>query len=170
MINIFTDGSTINNGKKNAIGGIGVYIPELNYKLSLPFLNDIPTNQKCELLAISKALEYIFLEKINKKINCDNVNIYSDSEYSINVCTKWINLWKKKKWKTTTGKEVKNLCFIKNIDIILNLLKKNNIKIYFYHVKSHQIEPRKKTKQYFIWQGNFIADKLSKMGKNYLIK
>ena len=32
MIDIFTDGSTINNGKKNALGGIGVYIPKYKYK------------------------------------------------------------------------------------------------------------------------------------------
>ena len=169
MINIFTDGSTINNGKKNAIGGIGVYIPEINYKLSLPILDDIATNQKCELLAISKALEHIFILKIHKRLNYKNINLYTDSEYSINVCTKWINLWKKKNWKTTNGKNVKNLFFFKKIYIIINLFKKNKININFYHVKSHQNKPSKKSKEYFLWEGNKIADKLAKIGKNYLI-
>jgi len=49
---IFTDGSTINNGKKNAIGGIGVYIPKqdgieewsLSYSLISKNENPSPIN------------------------------------------------------------------------------------------------------------------------------
>ena len=40
MIDIFTDGSTINNGKKNALGGIGVYIPNININYLTIFIRN----------------------------------------------------------------------------------------------------------------------------------
>ena len=170
MIDIFTDGSTINNGKKNALGGIGVYIPKYKYNLSLPFLLETPTNQKCELYAIIKALEYILLLKIENKLRDKNITIYTDSEYSINVCTKWISLWKFKKWITTEGKPVKNIYLIKNIDYILNLLKIKQIKLFFKHIRSHQDKPNKKDLDYKIWEGNNIVDVLAKNGTTIICK
>ena len=54
---VYTDGSTFNNGKKNAIGGIGVYFPHKKLdNISEPFTDDLATNNKCELEACRQAL------------------------------------------------------------------------------------------------------------------
>ena len=154
---IFTDGSCINNGKKNAYGGMGVYFgknDKRNY--SMP-QTKIPSNQKGELVAILKALELSRLP---------NVIIYTDSKYSISCVEKWIHDWKKtnsdpKLWKNSRGKFVKHSEIIAQIDT----LKKLKESVEFRHVNSHQAEPIDKNSQkYFIWYGNDKADKLAKIG------
>jgi ribonuclease HI len=169
-INIFTDGSAINNGKKNASGGIGVYIVELNYKLSLPYFIELATNQRCELYAIIKALEtYLSVKLKNNKIP-NKVIIYSDSMYCINVCTKWIPGWKKQDWKTSEKEDVKNVCLIKQIDKIQQLCFIKGITVEYQFVSSHKDEPRdKKSREHFLWKGNDMVDKLAKSASsNYL--
>ena len=54
---VYTDGSCRNNGKKNAIAGIGVYIENI-CKISEPIVGR-QTNQRAELFAILKALQII---------------------------------------------------------------------------------------------------------------
>ena len=48
----------------------------------------------------------------------------------------WGKNWKFNNWKTSNGKDVKNLDLIKNLH---NLVKSKNVK--FYHIRSHQKEP-----------------------------
>lgn len=78
-IHIYTDGSTFNNGKKNATGGYGVFfacdIPNISRRLSTGKI----TNNVAELQAIHDALEYIYSNKIKDTI------IHYDSEYAADV-------------------------------------------------------------------------------------
>ena len=167
MVNIFTDGSTFNNGKKNASGGIGLYIPYLEYELSMPFLLEIPTNQKTELYAIQKGLEVYLTYCMRKQKLTDEekeVLLYTDSEYSIKSLTQWISGWKKSGWVSSKKEPVKNLEFIKPIDYILGLYDKKNIIVKFIHINSHQKEPQKGTKEHEIWKGNDKVDKLAVKG------
>jgi len=167
MVKIFTDGSTFNNGKKNASGGIGLFIPYLEYELSMPFLLEVPTNQKTELYAIQKGLE-VYLTYCMRKSNLSDeekeVLLYTDSEYSIKSLTQWISGWKKSGWVSSKKEPVKNLEFIKPIDFILGLYGKKGINVKFVHINSHQKEPRKDSAEYEIWKGNDKVDRLAVKG------
>lgn len=124
-INIYTDGACINNGKKTAKAGIGIYISD-DFTVSEK-LKGLPTNQRAELYAILKALQVINISDYSK------INIYTDSMYSINCITKWVKSWKKNGWKDSKKKDVKNKDLIDNIDKIYS--KYNHI--YFNHVEAH---------------------------------
>jgi ribonuclease HI len=140
---VYTDGSCPNNGMPGANGGIGIHFSSKN-KIKFDDISeqiniDNVTNNIAELLAIKRVLE------ITKHI--DKVKIYTDSKYSINVITKWYDLW------------VKNglLSNKKNLDIIIpicNLYKKNN-NVELIHIRSHS------GKQDIHSIGNSIADKLA---------
>ena len=90
-VNVFTDGSSINNGKKNMYhsGGIGVYIEDTKEEISEKVLGKI-TNNICELKACILAIKSILKRNGNYSIN-----IYTDSEYVINSITKWAFNWEK---------------------------------------------------------------------------
>ena len=157
-IYIYTDGSAINNGKKNAIGGYGVYFPkypDLNVSEPYKFPNSIPTNQKTELYAIYIAL--LQSMKIKNIKDC-NIHIYSDSSYSINCITKWIPTWIKNNWKKADNTVVKNIELLKIIWIAFNNLKSNCKDIKFHHINSHT----GKKDEHSI--GNDVADKFANAG------
>jgi ribonuclease HI len=82
-ITIYTDGACSNNGKKNAVAGIGVYFGENdNRNLSQKLNSSLKqTNNVAELTAILKAYEII------QSQNYDIINIYTDSEYALKCCT-----------------------------------------------------------------------------------
>ena len=164
VLHIFTDGSTINNGKPDARGGIGVYIVELNYRLGLSYLVEPPTNQRCELYAILRALE-VYLSYYMIEGGEKDVCVYSDSMYAINALTKWVDDWRKRGWKTAGKEPVKNLWIIQQIDYLQQLYNKLGIKIKYKFVKAHRNAPKNKaTEEYFEWEGNDIVDKLAKKG------
>lgn len=158
-IEIFTDGSTINNGKKNASGGIGVYFgknDERNISKKVIYSKKSVTNNICELLAIKLGIEKILETTSNEKLKTTNIIIYSDSEYSINCITKWSKNWEKNNWKGSNGKPVKNKELIKyNYDYY------KKYKIKFKHIRSHTKAPTD-TAKYKLWYGNEMADKLAR--------
>ena len=83
---IFTDGACVNNGKRNAKGGVGIYYQDsVKPNVSICLKGSKPTNNKAELTAIKMAIE-----------SCeddDEIIIYTDSEYAINCTTKWAPGW-----------------------------------------------------------------------------
>lgn len=109
---IYTDGACPNNGKKNAIGGCGVYIPDENIRISKKLdKTDKQTNNVAELTAVSLALKY----------SDENTTIVTDSEYVIKCCTYYGGKIKKKKPNYELVKSIYPQC--------------KNIK--FLHVNSH---------------------------------
>ena len=178
----FTDGSTLGNGGRNAIGGIGVYFPEqlnlksvaLNYA---KFVIENPslelkgaTNNITELLAISIAIQML-TGKFKKEHPEDNISrlriiLYSDSEYSINCITKWASSWEKNGWKKKGGKKTDRE--IKNLELIKKLYKAYTTqRIKFVHINSHLKEPsNRNTVEWRLWHGNDMADRLAKQGAN----
>ncbi len=82
-----------------------------------------PTNNRAELLAILNLI--VDFPKLD-------LNIYSDSMYSINAITVWSNKWKRNGWKTSKNLPVENRDFIERI---INLV--SNRYIQFHHVKAH---------------------------------
>jgi ribonuclease HI len=157
-INVYCDGSAINNGKKNASGGIGVYFGVNSpHNISEPFLLEKPTNQKTELYAMIRTMQ--ILEKImsyNKHIKYD-IHIYTDSEYVINCIKKWIPKWVKNNWFKYDGKCVKNVDFLKTL---YELYCRNKHSYKISHVESHT---SKRGHQY---EGNMHADRLAVNGSH----
>lgn len=162
---------------------------------TMSFINYDPTNIRAEGLAIVYALIYIKFIKINIIDTNDLVNhfntfqfnknklefkeynipketngytfyqIITDSEFWINVITKWSNNWIKQKKIL----EKKNIDIIYYINILLNELLDNNIIIHFKFVRGHADTKKNndsKTEKYTIYQkGNIIADKLANIAK-----
>lgn len=153
IIICFTDGSCINNGKKDAVGGYGGYFPyhqELNFSSKISS-ETIATNNIAELLAILEAIRSVDLDHIEK------VLIYTDSKYCFKIFTDWIFTW----IRNNKINKYKNCALIQEIYSYIKNPKYKD-KIQFFHCLSHQKEPQNKISlEYFIWKGNFEADKLA---------
>ena len=109
---VFTDGSTKNNGKKNNVGGWGVFI--MRNLVTFEFKGKVidATNQKSELMAINEAL------KIIKGLNLSElpeIKIYSDSMYSINSISNWAFKQKENNWIGSNGNIIANFELIYNL-------------------------------------------------------
>jgi ribonuclease HI len=157
-VNIFTDGSSLNNGQKNKYqaGGMGVYIEDTEECISEKLEGKI-TNNIAELKAC-----IIGINNVIKRTPIPHMNIYCDSEYVVNSITKWAINWSKNNWQKY-DKFKKTKCDIKNKDIIVELYNLyNTYSIEFIHTKAHGVEPTcKNSKPYKIWYGNHMADKLA---------
>lgn len=158
---------------------------------TMTFINYDPTNIRAEGLAIVYALMYlkfVIIDNINKenlvnhfntfqfnnnklefveyKIPVDTTNytlyqIVTDSEFWINVITKWSNNW----IKQNKILEKKNIDIIYYINILLNDLLNNNIIIHFKFVRGHSDKKNKDEKFTIFQKGNIIADKLANIAK-----
>lgn len=73
VLAIYTDGSTIGNGKKNATGGYGVFFgkPDIP-NISVPLKSGKVTNNIAELKAIIDALKYISSHNVKAVIHYDS--------------------------------------------------------------------------------------------------
>jgi len=133
--------------------GYAVHFPNKEYNdIAKPFTMLPKTNQRAELYAIYKGIK-----KINKDKPNENIEVYTDSEYSIKSLTLWIKKWKENNWIGSTGKAVMNQDIIRKID---NLIEKHKGGIKFIHVKAHT------GKQDFNSIHNNITDELAKQGAN----
>jgi ribonuclease HI len=149
-IKVFTDGSSCIKSKKC---GYGVYYPDGEFQnVSEKFTNK-GTNQRAELYAIYSALNTI----VNSNDEYKNINIYTDSKYSIGCVTNWLKNWKANNWKTSNGRDVLNQDIIKPID---ELMTKCKGKIKFHHVRAHTGRDDENSKS------NAIVDQLAKDGAN----
>ena len=169
IFKIFIDGSNTNQSKtfkskENRRGGIGIYHPDSNTKIAEPFILENPTNIRAEWCAAIRALEWVReitekhgLEK-QKKIK---VILYCDCQNIIDSMTKWLSGWKKKNWKKSDGNNVLNKELIVKMD---NLISNRLPLTTFVKVKAHQKKPSDQ-KMIWLWQGNFIADKLADEGR-----
>lgn len=163
---IFTDGSYKNNGQEMN-SGFAVYLGKECINVKELYTNK--TNNQCELAAVDVAFK-IILKYYKKVIQYRKpINIVSDSEYTIKACSEWIKKWKENDWKTSNGGDVKNRELIESIDNSMNKIRilngqlstENQIQVKFVHIKSHQEASKQGTYQYFIWEGNLIADALA---------
>lgn len=123
QIVIYTDGS-----HKNNYGGWG-FVVTYNQKVIAEHYGAVVaypgTNNQGELNAIYSALNMYPEVSV----------IYSDSMYSINIFTQWINGWRNKGWRKSDGQPIKNQELIILID---QLLQQHNQPVIFNHVRAHQ--------------------------------
>jgi ribonuclease HI len=132
-MDIFCDGACTRNGKRFAKAGFGLYVLVNNAiyaEVSEPLFDDEPqTNQRAELRALERALEYA--------VECPEhiyVRIYTDSEYSMDCITKWAFDWRRRGWIKSDGKDVQHK------DIIANAFRQwlsVNTRTTIEHVRAH---------------------------------
>ena len=141
-IKIYTDGSCLGNPGP---GGWAAIILEDNLKKELIGREKHTTNNRMELTAAIKALEYCNKNKDEQK-SLKIIKIYTDSIYVKEGITNWINNWEKNNWKTADKKNVKNVDLWKSLK---ELIKSNQVE--WFWVKGHSDNPL-----------NDLADKLAK--------
>jgi ribonuclease HI len=141
-IKIYTDGACVGNPGP---GGWAAIILLENEKKELFGGEKLTTNNRMELMAAIKALEYCF-EQEKEQPSLKLIRIFTDSTYVKEGITVWINNWEKNDWKTSDKKNVKNVDLWKRLK---ELVKSNQIE--WNWVKGHSEDPM-----------NDLADKLAK--------
>ena len=106
-VEIFTDGACSGNPGS---GGWGAILRYDNVEKELSGFSKHTTNNRMELLAAISALESLELPS--------KVVLTTDSTYVKDGITKWIHNWKKRGWKTSNRKPVKNSELWKRLDIV----------------------------------------------------
>ena len=104
-IKIYTDGACTGNPGP---GGWAAIILKKNEKKEIFGGEKLTTNNRMELTAAIKALEYCNNQE-QKQRSLKNVKIFTDSTYVKDGITVWINNWEKNNWKTSDKKNVKNI-------------------------------------------------------------
>ncbi|KAK5635242.1 hypothetical protein RRF57_010954 [Xylaria bambusicola] len=146
VLRIFTDGSSLANGRAGATAGVGVFFGEDDERNVSERLGGEPqTNQRAELTAVLRALE---LSKKDAKIR-----IFTDSKYTIDCATNWYRSWEKNDWKKSNGVEVLNQDLVKQIRVLIDKRDKAGFETLFQWVKGHSTNV-----------GNVAADRLAVAG------
>lgn len=146
---VYTDGSTINNGKKNARGGYGVFFSDPTISPISKRLTGKVTNNIAELTAL--------IEGFKQAILCHDrfakITVFTDSEYSFLAITerydKWVKAGWKSHWKGKTT-EIKNQALIEKAHQLYH-----ESKVKLLHVRAHTGKKDRHSR------GNEIADKLA---------
>ena len=141
-IKIYTDGACIGNPGP---GGWASIIFFENKKKELYGGEKLTTNNRMELMAAIKALEYCEIQE-EKQPSLEHIKIFTDSNYLKEGITVWINNWEKNNWKTSDKKNVKNVDLWKKLK---DLTKSKQIE--WNWIKGHSDNPM-----------NELADKLAK--------
>ena len=144
---VYTDGSCINNGRKNAMGGIGIYFGENDSRnVSRKLEVEKPTNNIAELTAIYDT--YKIIENDIKEGK--NIMIITDSSYSIMCLTSYGKKNEKNNWSND----------IKNKELVRKTyeLYKDVANVRFKHINSHTDNKDIHS------MGNDGADKLANKG------
>lgn len=153
---VFTDGCSLQNGRKNCRAGWAVYFgPDHPFNTKGEIYAN-PSNQHAELYAIYKAL--LNANKLHQVDKGLQFVIVTDSQYSIDCLTKWAFGWKKNGFKTKRGDPVKHSKLIKDaLELICSL------PVSFRHVPSHRGPPsREAVDLYAYWLGNHTVDKMAR--------
>lgn len=124
-IELYTDGSCHTELK---IGGWAVIILIKDTKVLLHGTVENTSHNRMELTAVLKAFEYLRTQAVN----FDKLNVYSDSQYVVNICERKEKL-KKKNFLTNKGTA------IQNSDIVQRLIEFiETHEVTFIKVKAHQ--------------------------------
>jgi len=141
-VKIYIDGACVGNPGP---GGWAVIILLNNEKKEIFGGEKLTTNNRMELTAAIKALEYCS-EQDAKQKSLKHIKIFTDSNYVKEGITVWINNWEKNNWKTSDKKNVKNVDLWKKLK---ELVKSNQVE--WEWVKAHSDNSM-----------NNLADKLAK--------
>ncbi|KAL1894565.1 hypothetical protein Sste5346_005800 [Sporothrix stenoceras] len=146
VLDIYTDGSSLGNGKNGASAGVGVFFgPGDKRNISERLKGTLQTNQRAELTAILRALQSVPVTQ--------PVRIFSDSTYSINCVSVWYKSWASNGWRTRGGDSVMNQDIIKAVRTFIDARDKSGTMTMFRWVKGHSSD-----------SGNVAADMLAVQG------
>jgi len=120
---VYTDGACSNNGKKNAIAGIGIYFGEGDPRNVSQRIEGKQSNNTAELGAILHI--YTILEEDIR--SGKNICIVTDSIYAIRCATTYGKKCADAKWKDIPNKEMVQKAY--------ELYNGSNV--YFMHVMAH---------------------------------
>lgn len=142
---VYTDGACSNNGKKNALSGIGIFFGINDIRNISKKITGTQTNNTAELTAIIETY-YIIEDDIK---NDKKIIIVSDSEYAIRCVSSYGEKCFKKNWNID----------IPNKELVKKAyeLYKDKLNVKFIRIKAHT----NNTDVHSI--GNENADKLAKM-------
>jgi ribonuclease HI len=126
----FTDGSCINNGKKNASAAYANVWPfDPEYDCAFVLKGSVHTNNRAEFTALIHALDTAMkMDPGGGK----TLVVYTDSMLLVNTITIWMSNWKKNGWVKSNGEYVINLDLVKVLDEM-----KTKRKLVLIHVKAH---------------------------------
>ncbi len=122
---VYTDGSCYNNGKKNAVSGIGIFFGPNDERNVSKTIEGKQTNNTAELTAIIETYSIIEADILAGK----KIGIVSDSEYAI----KSVSSYGKKCSKCLWDVDIPNQELVKTA----YELYKNKPNVEFIHVKAH---------------------------------
>jgi ribonuclease HI len=108
IFEIYSDGSTRNNGRADAVGAWAYVVLNEGKKIYEDCRVEVgTTNQRMELIAAAEALEYLFYNHL--AIPFDRVVVYTDSAYLHNCYTqKWYRNWQMNGWRNAKKEPVAN--------------------------------------------------------------
>jgi ribonuclease HI len=161
IMHIFTDGACPGNGKRNANAAWGAllvsdngYIVLDRFSGAIP-LSESQTNQRAELTALLRGLE-VAEKQLARDTTLKKIQIWSDSQYSINCASVWGPTWKSRGWKKQGGE-------IQHLDLIRVLVEKTQnlgFKIEYKWLKGHKGGDSQRV---FPWKFNHMVDELANM-------
>ncbi|RCX07063.1 ribonuclease H family protein [Marinomonas foliarum] len=128
-INVYADGSCLNNGKEGASGGWAFIILNGSETIKVSGREEGTTNNRMELMAVIRAIEFLSNSKAD-------LTIYLDSQYVKDGCEQWLLKWKCNNWLTSSKRPVKNKDLWIQLDALLG-----NINVSFQKVKAHSDHP-----------------------------
>lgn len=137
----YTDGACKGNPGP---GGWGVWLRWNEHEKKLCGGEPLTTNNRMELMAAIQALESLAQP-------C-NLTLFTDSTYVMKGITEWMPGWKRKSWRTASGKPVKNVDLWQRLDQA-----RLNHEVQWCWVKGHSGD-----------EGNEMADELANQGINNL--
>lgn len=137
MIEIYTDGACRGNPGP---GGWGALLIAGKHRKEIYGGEPETTNNRMELTAAIEALAAVKSESV--------IQLTTDSQYVRKGITEWLEGWKKKGWKNSQKKPVKNVDLWKRLD-----LQNQRHKVSWHWVKGHSGHP-----------GNEKADELANRG------
>ena len=108
IFEVYSDGSTRNNGRADAVGAWAYVVLNEGKKIYEDCRVEVgTTNQRMELIAAAEALEYLFYNHL--AIPFDRVVVYTDSAYLHNCYTqKWYRNWQMNGWRNAKKEPVAN--------------------------------------------------------------
>lgn len=107
MFTIYTDGSCTNNGLANSFGGWAYILTDSEGKVvhQDKGMEAPTTNNRMELMAVIKALEYW-----QRFTDCLEVKVVADSKYVLDAFRQnWIAGWYQRGWRNAKNKPIPNM-------------------------------------------------------------
>lgn len=108
-VSIYTDGACKGNP---GVGGWGALLVSGQHTKEIFGGEALTTNNRMELMAVIEALQSLK--------QSSRVLVYADSQYVLKGINEWLENWKKRNWRTSDNKPVKNVDLWQRLDMLAN--------------------------------------------------